>query len=196
MSEELLLGILGGLDIGSARGRRPQGADLEVKGALGEADLPLIINPPELSVETPALKRVTQRHHTLAKLLADGVAPAECSLITGHSISRISILRHDPAFKDLVEYYKAQAQAQYIGVHQRLADLGDATVAELQERLEEAPESFSNKQLTDLMGAVLDRSTAPSKAAGGPSSIKISFVSAEPQALVLDGEVVDITPKV
>jgi len=69
-------------------------------------------------------------HHTLARLVAEGKSHPECSVITGYGVEYVSMLERDPAFRELVAYYKEQVSAAYINVHERLAVLG-ATAMEI-----------------------------------------------------------------
>lgn len=175
----------------SGRGgaKKAQPLSLEIIRELTPADLDLIQNPPPKGVTTSAISRLRYSHHQLARLLASGTKPGEASLITGYSPSRISILQNDPAFKELLAYYSAQANDQYLDVHSRLATLGTNTIEELSERLEDSPESFSHRELLELAELTLDRSVAPPKGGKGfgPSNgpgpapvINIQFVAPQP----------------
>ena len=47
-------------------------------------------------------KRLRQSHHQMALLEAQGYTTGEISKLTGYSETRISTLRHDPAFQMIV----------------------------------------------------------------------------------------------
>lgn len=173
-----------GAQLRSARGRKPKFARFDVLRELNGSDMEMLLSPPEHGVKTPLLTKLRNSHHMLARLLAEGRKAQECSAITGYSPSRISILQRDPAFKDLVSYYAAQAREVYLNVHERLAALGMSTVEELQERLETDPEAFSNRELMELAEMALDRSlTKPKENAlvgqAPPVAISINFVEPE-----------------
>lgn len=140
-----------------AKGRRPVYG--EVVRELNEADIQTLWTAPEGGLEssTPAILRIKNSHHMLARLLAEGRKDVECSQITGYSPNRISILKRDPAFKELLEYYKSQVSEAFVNVHERLATVGLAAVEELHERLEEAPQGFANRELMELAELGLDR---------------------------------------
>lgn len=166
--------------IGSARGRAGAPLACHYVRDLTEDDMEQLLHPEPVGSTTPLLKRLRSHHHHIAKLCADGEKDVQVAAITGMSISRISLLRQDPAFQELVTYYQAQAEAKYLDVHERLANLGTAVIEELTERLEEAPENFSHKELRELGEFVLDRSVAPPKSRmsdprGGLPAISISF---------------------
>jgi hypothetical protein len=100
-------------------------------------------------------------------LLAEGRTAVECSLITGYAQSRISLLQKDPAFKQLLDHYSGVHQEVYINVHERLAGFSLDALEELQERLETAPEKFSNSELMSMIPLGFDR------AGFGPKSTQV-----------------------
>lgn len=112
----------------------------------------------ERGVRPPPVKKLRERHHALARCLADGLTNNEAALTTGYDPSRISILLADPAFKDLIAFYRSAKVEQYADMHQRLAVLGTTAVDELQDRLEEAGESFSANELLKVAEFAADRS--------------------------------------
>jgi hypothetical protein len=104
------------------------------------------------------LLRIRHAHHTLARLIAEGKKDIEISAITGYSPSRISILKGDPAFADLVAYYTSQVEAIFVDVHERLKTLTVEAIEELATRLEENPESFTSRDLLLVAELAADRS--------------------------------------
>jgi hypothetical protein len=161
---------------------------------LTDEDLDRLKHAEPLGSEAPPLAKLRHAHHSLARLVAEGRKGVEISLITGYSPSRISILKQDPAFKELVSYYAEQAEAKYLNVHERLAALGITTVEELQARLDENPERFSNRELRELMAEAFGRSVAPLKGlrggggSGGSVSVNINFVQPPDPGVVIDGK--------
>lgn len=126
-------------------------------------------------------------HHTLARLVAEGKSHPECSLITGYTVEYVVMLKRDPAFCELVEYYKGQVAQAYVNVHERLATLGTLAMEILQERLSDPEQAakLSPGALREIMNDALDRSVAPSKVnqghggfSGGANApqININFV--------------------
>lgn len=107
------------------------------------------------------IKSLRQSHHTLAQLLAKGEKPANISIITGYSISRISILKSDPSFQELLSYYEDMEAEGYklarADMRERLAQFGFDTMEVLQERISEEPEKFTNKELILAAELALDR---------------------------------------
>jgi hypothetical protein len=115
----------------------------------------------------PRLKALRYNHHMLAKAVASGQTLLECSKLTGLSVGRVSDLKNDPAFQELVSFYAEELNEVYVDVHQRMAALGTSVLEELQERFEAEPEKFTKRELMDLFTTMADRSIATAK--GGPS---------------------------
>lgn len=189
------LSILDEIVLGSARGGAKRRLELRMEYVrdLNEADLPFLLNPPALGVEPPRIKTLAHSHHLAARLLAEGRKPGEVSLQTGYAPATISNLQRDPAFRELMEYYKEQADAAYIDAHQRLAALGLSAADELGRRLDEEPEAFKARELLDISTAFLDRTITKEAGVGrpaGPVAVNVTFVSpsARPQGPILDLE--------
>lgn len=134
---------------------------ISIRELTQEDILTAIAVPLGASGETPQLRHLRSSHHQLARLLALGKKPAEVSLITGYSASRISILQNDPAFRDLLAHYAAEVGEIHSNMVGRLASMTTDTIDLLHERLIDAPETFTNGQLTELLKAGADRSDAP-----------------------------------
>lgn len=157
------------------------------------------------------IQKLRAPHHTLARLLAEGKKHPECSIITGYTVEYIVMLERDPAFQELIAFYKEQVGAVYLNVHERLANLGAMAMEIIQERMSdpEKVKTMTTGQLREIMNDALDRSSAPSKVmqgAGGngqqqgPRAININFVSAPPMANASLPEptaavMIDITPE-
>src|SRR5271163_3308623 len=185
----------------SARGGRrvAQPLQLEVVRPLGADDLALLEAPPPVGSETRAIAELRSTHHSLAQVLAKGHTNEEAALITGYSPSRISILRSDPAFAELLVHYQTLRELVYVDVLERMKVLGLSTLEELQSRLENRPEGFSARELMEMTELLLMKGrTGVNGAAGGDRGpvqgmlpvINVSFVSADPKGkLVIDGTV-------
>lgn len=177
---------LSGITIPPARGARRAEVQVSYVGEITREDVALLVANPIRDVTTPIIQRLKTSHHHLARLLAEGRSQAECHLITGYSISRISLLRDDPAFQELEAYYAAQVREAYVNVHERLASLGLDVLEELQERLEAKPESFSHKELESLLGTTLDR------AGFGPKSTQVHELGGAALASLVEDAVKEV----
>lgn len=186
------LAMLDEVVLGSARGGAKPAADASctVVRALTPEDLPLLRNPPPVGSKTPGLLELRAPHHQLARLLATGVTQAEASLITGYSPSRISLLCDDPLFEELLAHYASEREQVFVDVAERMKVLGLATLEELHQRLETAPQDFARRELMELAELMLLKGRAgPGSSQGaGPGhggatgapalSINVSFVKA------------------
>ena len=90
----------------------------------------------EKGSKPPALKRISERHHALARTLASGTSPGEAALICRYDISRVSILQNDPAFQELVTFYRGEVSEKYLGLHEQLAGLAGDAAELLRDQLE------------------------------------------------------------
>jgi hypothetical protein len=182
----------------------------------GRRPAPIVYGPPRALSETdiasmwdrqsdgakgiPRIKTLRYNHHMLAKAVASGKSLLECSQLTGLTGSRISDLKNDPAFQELVSFYSEELHEVYVNVHERMAAFGTSVLEELTERFEAEPEKFTKRELMDLFTTMADRSIPTAK--GGPSpqqglslgggaggaglALQINFVSpatAEPETL-------------
>lgn len=140
----------------------PRGATAEVLRTLTAADLALIPAPGHQPNGTPHLKRIREAHHKLAALVAGGATLKEISEATGYSFSRISILKGDPSFAELVEFYKLQGVERNIDLvtdlQQRILALAGDAVEELHSLILDNPELVSPDQKIDIAKFATDRS--------------------------------------
>lgn len=121
----------------------------------------------ELNASWPAVKRLTHRHHALARTLASGVKPADAAAICGYELHTVHILKMNPAFMELVNFFARNVNERYIEMQAGMAALGADVVETLHERLDTEPETFSNHELIDLMAKTADRTGA------GPSTTNV-----------------------
>jgi hypothetical protein len=145
----------------SSRGRSAKVVDAQYARDLTPADL----NSPKAQVQTAKpLAKIRDAHHALARVLATGAGEGEASAITGYSPSRISILKADPQFQELLEFYRNSTIEGVADFRQRMLNLGLGAVQELTDRLDENPESFSPALLKDIAKDMADRTGhAPAK---------------------------------
>lgn len=151
-SEEILDELFRGLGRG---GKKPRKLLLEIGRSLTREDL-VALSAPQ-NIKPKSVRQLRQSHHFAAKLVAEGRKGAEIQLVTGYAPATISNLKRDPAFQDLVSYYKEQTEEIYIDVHQRLAALSLDAVEVLHERLIDEPDSFKVEELQKTASLGLDR---------------------------------------
>lgn len=139
------------------KGRKLSALELEILGPIESQDLIAREEGGLPTSEAPTIAKLRGIHHEIAQLLAQGLSETEVSAITSYSLSRISILKRDPSFKDLVAFYQKQKTEQFADVQKRLATLSLDAIGEIQERLAEKPDSISTSQLIELSKVTLDR---------------------------------------
>lgn len=152
-----------GLGLRRVTGAKANAWTLEVTRSLTEADLKAAEEMPR-HVQPRPLRRLSERHHRIAQLVAVGVKAVEISARTGVTPQNIAALRGDPTFAELVEYYRSQAEAKFLDAQEEMAGLNRDVILELRERLEQQADEFSIGQLTTLMTVTADRT------GNGPSS--------------------------
>lgn len=143
------------LDIFRTTGRAQVPVTAEYVRALEPSDFAAL--GVEKGSKTPAIKRLSERHHTLARNLAGGMPPGQAALICGYDPSRVAILQADPAFRELMTFYREDVDVVYRDAHAKLAGVASTALDELQERLETAPEDISVGQLIELTKLGADR---------------------------------------
>lgn len=161
-----------------------QSLELEVVRELAQEDIDMLQQPAALPQSS--LEHIRAIHHVQARLVAEGKSPSVVAAIVGSSVNRVKAMLQDPAFQELVAYYTDQKDVLWLETQQMLSLLGRSAAQELQRRLDEKPEGFSNNELRNVMESALDRSDAPDKSKDAPS-ITVSFV--KPQ-----GPIIDVTP--
>jgi hypothetical protein len=102
--------------------------------ALDGCDIALLSE--ERGTKAPALKRLSERHHALARCLAAGMEDGDAAITCGYVPSRVSILKADPAFQELLAFYRQDVNSKYLDMHGVLAGLSLDAAMELRERLE------------------------------------------------------------
>jgi hypothetical protein len=141
------------------RGRAAAALHFAEVRALDTADIALL--GAEKGSRAPALKRLGDRHHALARCLASGMPDGDAAIACGYVASRVSILKGDPAFQELLAFYRDDTQKAYRDMHERLAGLSRDAVDELHLRLEEDMDAEEKKisvgQLLEIAKMGADR---------------------------------------
>lgn len=103
------------------------------------------------------LVRIHASHHSLARCLAAGMRPGQAALVTGYSLSRISILQRDPAFQALCADYTAEAKSIFADLAERMHDISLDAIELLHERIHEKPGELTIPVLLEIVKAFADR---------------------------------------
>ena len=105
-----------------------------------------------------AVKRISERHHALARQLASGSTKIEASIITGYSVTNVDILSKDPTFRELVTFYREKVSDRVMDLNDQLKGLSADAITAIRDKLEDTPlEDLSFSQLTELSKLGLDR---------------------------------------
>ena len=122
---------------------------------LGPADISLLGT--ERGIKPSPLKRLGDRHHQLARVLAEGAKPAEASAITGYDPSRISILLGDPSFKELIEFYRKHVDAAFGDFQRRAAVVTLTALNNIAELVEDDENPLTLDQNMQIVKTLADR---------------------------------------
>lgn len=180
------------LDIIRTTGRAATPVTAEVLRPLEEADLVLLGE--EKGSKPPPLQRLRERHHALARNLASGMSEENAAAICGYDRSRVSILKSDPAFKELLLFYRKEVDAQYVQLHEVLSGMAVDAAVVLRERLEDDPEAIGTKTLIEITKMAADRT------GHGPSSkqevqVNVNLASRLEEARKrIASRTIDVTP--
>lgn len=183
------------------RGRPSAQLSARVVRPIRVSDLAALAAPmPETG---PVVKKLTDRHHGLARLLAAGVPPGEAGAIMNYDNVRVSILQTDPAFQELIALYRERVDEAFVSTMDQLSGMNRDVILELRERLETEPEKFSNEELRRLMETSLDRTgygpthkqettVTISLSEKLESARKRALEARRAQAQIIDAEAVDV----
>ena len=167
-------------------GRPAKPLEATVARDLNLADLELAAVT-ERHSQPPALKRITDRHHALARLLAAGTKEGEAALILGMDPSRVSILKQSPAFIELLDLYRGEVDREFATTLDHMAGLSRDALIELRERLEDTPEKFSNRELLSVVNDMVDRADVDGRDAKLPTMIEL---------VAYDGPLPEVNPAI
>jgi hypothetical protein len=111
-----------------------------------------------LGVQAVDIKALRHTHHRLAQMLAVGVDETVAAKLCNYSVSRVSILKGDPAFAELLAHYTEDVKEEWADFMATAANLSMDFLQELQKRLDENPEQFSVNALNEALKTLADRS--------------------------------------
>lgn len=98
--------------MGLRHGNLVPGPEPEVTGirSLARADLSLLLE----KRPQKTLQSLSDGHHAVARAVAAGLPNVEIARLTGRNASRISLLKSDPAFQELVAHYRGIVTAEFV----------------------------------------------------------------------------------
>ena len=140
-------------------------AQAEVVRELDHDDLVTLAQTNELAVQgrdmsvsgAPAIQKLRYKHHQLARLLVQGLSNEDCAAAIGMHPNRISMMKQDPTFQELLEHYDAQAEQSFLDVQNRLMLTGMSALERLEDKLDDDEEDLSVGELRGIMQDTFDR---------------------------------------
>lgn len=154
------------LDAITSPGRRVVPIHAVVVRELRPADFVMLAE--NRSVKPIPIAKITDRHHSAARLIAQGFTNAQVAAQLGYTESRLSILKKNDLFRELLELYRSDADVIFAETTGQMAGLSKDAVLEIRDRLEDDPSQFTIKELRETAIAFGDRT------GNGPTSQQIN----------------------
>lgn len=171
-------------------GRAAKEVSFEIERTITEDDIASLRG--ERGTKPAELGALRERHHALARLIAEGHKPSEAALMCRFAPARVSVLLGDPTFQELVSHYAAIVNEQFVDFQKQLAQLGVDAATLLQERLEDTPDEISTPALMQLVTISADRTGhGPSQ----KSEVNIKIGLADRLRAARERSIRDITPR-
>lgn len=136
-------------------GRAAKALSAEVERELTSEDIDSLLS--ERGTKPPTVIAMRERHHALARLIAEGRTASEAAALMRYTQSRVSILLSDPAFQELITHYREIVNEQFVDFQKKLADLSIDAATILQERMEDDPDKLSDALLLQVVTVGADR---------------------------------------
>lgn len=139
-------------------------------------------------VPQPNLNKVTvlrDRHHMVARLCALGLPNYEVATRTSYSEVRISTLKADPTFQELIEYYRGQVNEQFREATLDYFEVANANrnlaAVRLNDMLNDDGHEFTPSQLLAIQADAADRTGYPKRKEA--LNINVDFAARLDQAI-------------
>lgn len=145
----------------------------------------------------PAIKAIRDSHHMLARLLVLGIPVSEVAARCGYSISRVSVLKADPAFAELMAYYRGRdneawtsSTEEYYG---NMIANRNYSARMLNDRLSTGEaEDFTISQLIAIHADAADRTGFGKRTTA--VNVNLDFAAALDRAIARSAKVLDSPP--
>lgn len=172
-------------------GRATKTLSAEFERELGLDDVALLLD--ERGVQSIPIAQLRERHHALARLIAEGRKPGEAALLCRYSQSRMSVLLADPAFRELVIHYTTIVNEQFVDFQAKLAELAVDAAFIMQSRMEETPDELSDATVLSILTIGADR-TGHGPSQKSEVNIKVGLADRISAARVRSETARDVTP--
>jgi len=133
-----------------------------IEGALDEEDLRELALSCDMATEPvegddPAdLKKIREKHHSVARMIASGLSQRMVSQLCGYSESYLSVLLNNPSMQELISLYRIQFGAAAAVITEKLRTIGMEAIESLAADL--AKGDLSKQEKIQLAKLGLDRS--------------------------------------
>lgn len=137
------------------KGRATKVVSVRYVRDLQPGDLALLAS--ERGIAAAPIKRLRDRHHALARCIAQGMSAADASAVTGYELATISMLKSDPSFRELVANYHRVEDSVMADFMQRTTTLTLTAMNNLQEKLEDDENPVPVSMELEIFKAGADR---------------------------------------
>lgn len=173
-------------------GRATKALSAEVERELDECDIASLLE--ERGTKPPQVHTLRERHHALARLIADGKSPSDAAILCRYTQARVSVLMGDPAFQELIAHYRDIVAEEFVDFQKKLADLAIDAASILQERMEDKPDDLSDALLLQVVTVGADR-TGHGPSQKSEVNIKVGLAGRLAAATQRIEAMKDVTPK-
>jgi hypothetical protein len=173
-------------------GRASKAVTAEIERELGLDDVASLLE--EKGVEAPQIKEFRERHHALARLIAEGKKPGEAAILQRYSQSRMSVLLSDPAFRELVAHYQEIVNEQFVDFQKKLSELALDAAMILQSRMEDKPDELSDALVLQIVQVGADR-TGHGPSQKSEMNVKIGLAERMMSVQERAARAKDVTPR-
>lgn len=147
----------------------------------------------------PAVKKLRDPHHALARYIASGLSISEAAERSGYSYSRAAVLHADPSFQDLVATYRGKVDEAWVAAQddvQRLA-VSNMLKAErmLADKLDDMDESGETPSIREIVAITADRMDRFGYSKKTTNlNVNLDFAAKLERAIQRTAKVIDATP--
>lgn len=173
-------------------GRASKALSAEVERELDSDDIASLLE--ERGTKPPQVHTLRERHHALARLIAEGRSPSDAAIICRYTQARVSILMSDPAFQELIAHYRDVVNHEFVDFQKKLAELAIDAAGILQERMEDKPDELSDALLLQVVTVGADR-TGHGPSQKSEVNIKVGLAGRLAAATQRIEAMKDITPR-
>lgn len=145
------------------------------------------------------VQKLRDSHHNIARLLAMGIRDFEVAQRSGYSMQRVYTLKMDPAFKELLEHYRAEARAKfeesaddYLALAATNMIKAERMIADKLDDADAEGKTLPTRELVAISRDAADRLGYGKKQT--TVNVNVDFAAQLDRAIARSGKVIDITP--